>query len=87
MGELPGRSGDAHEDQIEMSGRKVSVIVGYGVRENGSLALMRRMAFPSLRTVPNDKSANLGYVFGEDATPRFFIEGRPAGNEVVIRGN
>jgi hypothetical protein len=51
--------GDAHQDQIEMSGRKVSVIVGYGVRQNGSLILRRRLAFPSLRTIPNDKSERM----------------------------
>src|SRR5579872_236001 len=79
------RRGDVHHDHIEMSGRRVSVIVNYGVRENGSLILTRRIAFPSLRTLPNDKSGTLGYVFADDATPRFFIEGSAAGNEVVTR--
>src|SRR5579863_1834141 len=79
------RPGDSHQDHIEMSGRRVSVIVGYGVRENGSLILTRRIAFPSLRTLPNDKSGTLGYAFGDDANPRFFIDGRLAGKEVVIR--
>ncbi len=83
------RPGDAHHDHIEMSGRRVSVIVDYGVRENGSLSLTRRVAFPSLRTLPNDKSGTLSYVFTDD-TPRFFVEGKLAGKEVVtysgIRG-
>jgi len=79
------RQGDAHQDQVEMSGRKVSVIVGYGVRQNGSLILTRRLAFPSLRTIPNDKSGTLSYVFGEDANPRISIGGKPAGNETVTR--
>lgn len=68
-----------------MSGRKVSVIVSYGVRQNGSLILTRRLAFPSLRTIPNDKSGTLSYVFGEDANPRILIDGRPAGKETVTR--
>ncbi|MBZ5594317.1 MAG: hypothetical protein LAP39_18910 [Acidobacteriia bacterium] len=79
------RPGDAHQDEIEMSGKKVSVIVSYGVRENGSLVLALRLAFPSLRTVPNDRSATLSYVFGEDTAPRVFIAGKPAANEVVTR--
>jgi hypothetical protein len=72
------RQGDVHQDHIEMSGKRVSVIVGYGVREDGSLVLTRRVAFPSLRTLPNDKSGTLSYVFGEDATPHFLFDGRLA---------
>jgi hypothetical protein len=75
---------DAHQDQIEMSGRKISAIITYGVRENGTLTLTRQVVFPSLRTIPNDTHASLSYTFGEDATPRVFIGGRPA-REVVGR--
>jgi hypothetical protein len=79
------QQGDVHQDHIEMSGKRVSVIVGYGVREDGSLVLTRRVAFPSLRTLPNDKSGTLSHVFGEEATPRFLFDGRLAGKEVVTR--
>ncbi|HXI39001.1 MAG TPA: hypothetical protein VNH83_03440 [Bryobacteraceae bacterium] len=79
------RPDDSHQDHIEMSGRQVSVIVSYGVRENGVLILTYRIAFPSLRILPNDKSGTLSYVFGEDAAPRIFIDGRLAAKEVVIR--
>jgi hypothetical protein len=82
--------GQPHQDQIEMSGRKVSVILTYGVRENGSLSLTRQVVFPTLRTIPNDTHASLSYTFADDATPRFFVSGRPAAGEVVsavhIRG-
>lgn len=67
-----------------MSGRKISAIITYGVRENGTLTLTRQVVFPSLRTIPNDTHASLSYTFGEDATPRVFIGGRPA-REVVGR--
>lgn len=77
--------GDAHQDHIEMSGSTVSVIATYGVRENASLIQTLRLAFPSLRTVPNDKSGTLSYVFGEADSPRIFIDGRLAGNEMVTR--
>src|SRR5260221_568576 len=79
------RPRDSHQDHIEMSGRRVSVIVSYGVRENGALILTHRIAFPSFRTLPNDKSGTLSYVFDEDAAPRIFIDGRLAAKEVVTR--
>src|SRR5580700_11424820 len=67
------RGGLPHQDQIEMSGRKVSLILTYGVRENGSLSLTRQLVFPTLRTVPNDTHASLSYTFADDSTPRLFI--------------
>src|SRR5271165_432354 len=84
------RAGDAHQDQIEMSGRKVSVILTYGVADDGAVVFTRQVVFPSLRTIPNDTHASLSYKFAADATPRFFIDGRPVTNEttthVHIRG-
>ena len=76
------KAGRAHQDQIEMSGRKVSLIVTYGVDQDAHLVLRRQVVFPLLRTVPNDTHASLSYVFGEDAMPRILIEGR-ASNETV----
>jgi hypothetical protein len=73
----------AHQDQIEMSGRKVSLIATYGVDADRHLILRRQVVFPLLRTIPNDTHASLSYMFGEDATPRILVDGRVAGNEVV----
>ncbi len=85
-----GISWEVHQDHIEMSGRRVSLILTYGVRENGSLSLARQLVFPSLRTIPNDTHASLSYTFADDATPRIFLGGRSAGNDLVaavhIRG-
>jgi hypothetical protein len=78
------KSGETHQDQIEMSGRRISAIITYGVRANGSLSLTRQVVFPWLRTLPNDTHASLSYTFGEDATPRVFVGGRPA-RDVVTR--
>ncbi len=75
--------GEAHEDQIEMSGRKVSLIATYGVDADAHFVLKRQIVFPLLRTIPNDTHASLSYMFGEDATPRILIEGRWAANEIV----
>jgi len=79
------RAGDAHQDQIEMSGRKVSVILTYGVTEDGATVLTRQVVFPSLRTIPNDTHASLSYKFAADATPRFFIDGKPVAGETSTR--
>lgn len=76
--------GSAHTDQIEMSGRRVSAIVTYGVRANGALTLTRQLVFPGLRTVPNDTHASLSYTFTDDSSPRVFVNGRP-GRETVVR--
>lgn len=78
------KPGDAaHQDQIEMSGRKISAIVTYGVRADGSLTLTRQVVFPTLRTIPNDTHASLSYTF-DDAGPRIFVAAK-AGRESVSR--
>jgi hypothetical protein len=76
------RGDAAHQDQIEMSGRKVSAIVSYGVRADGSLTLSRQLVFPGLRTIPNDTHASLSYTF-DDAGPRIFLAGRAARESVA----
>lgn len=43
-----------HEDHIEMSGRKISVIVRYRVDENRCLTLSREIIWPTLRTKEGD---------------------------------
>jgi hypothetical protein len=79
------RAGEAHQDQIEMSGRKVSVILTYGVAADGTVGLTRQVVFPSLRTIPNDTHASLSYTFAADATPRFFVDGKPVVAETAAR--
>ena len=76
--------GAVHHDHIEMSGRKVSFILNYGVEANGHLSLQRQIVFPLLRTIPNDTHASLIYTFGEDAMPRLLIEGREATGETTV---
>jgi hypothetical protein len=77
------KPGKAHQDQIEMSGRKVSLILTYGVREDGSPIISRHLVFPGFRTIPNDTFGSLTYTFAEDAEPRIFIDDRLAPKEVV----
>ncbi len=65
--------GKAHQDHIEMSGRRVSVIVTYGVDEKGKLILGRQVIFPMLRFAPNKTRDHLALTFGDDATPRVLL--------------
>jgi hypothetical protein len=75
--------GTVHRDHIEMSGRKVSLIVRYGVTAEGRLTLQRQIVFPLLRTIPNDTHASLSYPFDDDAMPRILLDGRVAGTGTV----
>lgn len=75
--------GEAHQDHIEMSGRKVSLIATYGVDKDAHFVLKRQVVFPLLRTVPNDTHASLTYFFGEDAAPRILLDGRAVTSETV----
>lgn len=75
--------GAAHQDHIEMSGRKVSLIVKYGVDADSRLTLSREIVFPLLRTIPNDTHASLVFPFAADAVPRILIDGHAEGTGIV----
>jgi hypothetical protein len=64
-----------HTDQIEMSGRQVSVILTYGVRENGTLVLERHLVWPALRTVPNNTHGSFQQTIPQEAVPVLCIGG------------
>lgn len=76
--------GEEHQDQIEMSGRQVSLILTYGVRKDGTPFTGHQVVFPSLRTVPNDTHASLSYTFAIDTGPRLFVNGKLA-RETAVR--
>ncbi|MBP3966568.1 hypothetical protein [Paenibacillus lignilyticus] len=64
-----------HEDHIEMSGKRVSMIVHYGVDRQGELVLKRGVIWPMLRTIPNDTHASLIQEYGAEIMPAFAING------------
>jgi len=74
--------GEAHSDNIEMSGRFISVITTYGVDDKGKLLGTKQLVFPMLRTIPNDTHASLTYTFGQEAEPVIKINNRPA-SEII----
>ncbi len=52
-------AGRSYEDHIEMSGKRVSVVLRYGIDARGRLRLSRGMVWPLLRTLPNDTHGSL----------------------------
>ncbi len=68
------RAREAHHDHIEMSGQRVSVIVTYGVDETGHFSVSRQVIWPMLRFKPNRTRDHLSLIFGEEATPRIFLD-------------
>ncbi|MDD4438260.1 MAG: hypothetical protein PHS04_09530, partial [Tissierellia bacterium] len=55
-----------HHDHIEMSGEQISVVLRYGVDEEGAFVLERSFVWPLLRTIPNNTHASLMRRFGWD---------------------
>lgn len=83
------KPGETHTDNIEMSGRFISVIYTYGVDEKGNLVTIKKLVFPMLRTIPNDTHASLIYTFASEAEPVIKINSRPVAEETnrfSIRG-
>lgn len=48
-----------HADHIEMSGRRMSVVLYWDIDSNSVFGLRRGLVFPMLRTVPNNTHASL----------------------------
>jgi len=68
-----------HEDQLEMSGRQVSVIVDYGVETDGSATVSRHIVWPNLRVKPNDTHGSLSRDYGAEIAPVISLDGKPLG--------
>ncbi len=71
-----------HHDHIEMSGKRVSVVLRYGV-ENGKFVLNKSMVWPLLRTIPNNTHASLMRRYGWDILDMVSINGRALTSEKV----
>jgi hypothetical protein len=70
------KKGETHTDNIEMSGRFISVIATYGIDEKGKLISSKQLIFPMLRTIPNNTRGNFIYTFGTEALPSVKINNR-----------
>ena len=76
---------DPHDDHIEMSGRKVSFILGYATRDGGRLVVHRILVWPALRTIPNNTHGSLARDFGFEVFPKITVDGEPLGDELPYR--
>jgi hypothetical protein len=74
-----------HTDRIEMSGRRVSFILGYGVGEDGTLILERRLVWPALRTVPNNTHGSFQQTIPKEAVPVLCIGGEQQSRALTER--
>lgn len=48
-----------HADHVEMSGKKMAVVLYWDIDSNSVFGLNRALVFPMLRTIPNDTHASL----------------------------
>lgn len=72
-----------HEDHIEMSGKRVSVVLRYGVNARGGFELNKSMVWPLLRTIPNNTHASLMRRFDWDPMDLVTVNGRTMTGEKV----
>jgi hypothetical protein len=66
-----------HSDHVEMSGRKVSVIVHYGMDEDRRLTLTRDIIWPTLRTKEGDVRGYTRRTYGDEVMPQITVDGLP----------
>ncbi|KAA6345374.1 hypothetical protein EZS27_007053 [termite gut metagenome] len=74
---------DKHTDHIELSGKQMSVILTYGVDNDGLLFSEKLMIFPMLRTIPNETAGHLKYTFGSEIRPIIKVNNRQIKEKVV----
>lgn len=48
-----------HKDHVEMSGKRVSTVLRYGINSEGGFEINKSMIWPLLRTIPNNTHASL----------------------------
>jgi hypothetical protein len=69
------KPGEAHTDNIEMSGKQISAIVTYGVNAEKELAMKKQLIFPMLRMIPNETSSHLSRIFDKQSQPKILVNG------------
>lgn len=70
------KKGIAHQDHIEMAGKRVATVLRYGVDENGAFVLNKSMIWPMLRTLPNHTHASLMRRFDWNPLDMVTVNGR-----------
>ncbi|MCX6368101.1 MAG: hypothetical protein NTX57_15565 [Armatimonadetes bacterium] len=75
--EISGSEGLPHDDHVELSGRRVSAIIRYGVDDKRRLILSREVIWPTLRLKRDDVRGYLRRTWGNEVIPPIRIEGIP----------
>lgn len=70
------KQGIAHQDHIEMGGKRVATVLRYGVDEEGAFLLNKSMTWPMLRTIPNHTHASLMRHFNWNPLDLVTVNGR-----------
>ena len=73
-----------HNDHIEMSGKKISCVLRYGVTADGSFQATRSLIWPMLRTIPNNTHASLTRRFATDGFSLVSVNYKPISGEKTI---
>ena len=77
MGGITWQIGDrlSHHDHIEMSGKRISAVIDYGVEVDHSFYVKRNLVWPMLRTIPNNTHASLMHEFSDNIVPQIKVDG------------
>ncbi len=70
------KKGDVHHDHVEMSGKRVSVVLRYGVNKEGAFELNKSMVWPMLRTIPNNTHGSLMRRFDWNPLDAVIVNGK-----------
>lgn len=72
-----------HSDHIEMSGKRVSTVLRYGVDNDKSFFINKSMVWPLLRTIPNNTHASLMRRYDWNILDAVIVNGRTLSGEKV----
>jgi hypothetical protein len=72
-----------HSEHIEMSGKRISCVIRYGVSADSSFNATRSLVWPMLRTIPNNTHASLTRRFALDGFEMVTVNYKPLVNEKV----
>ncbi len=78
-----------HHDHIEMSGKRISAVIFYGVEKDKSFYIKRDVVWPMLRTIPNNTHASLIHEYTRQVIKHIKINGNPAiekVNKITLNG-
>lgn len=76
--------GEDHSDHIEMAGKRVAVVLRYGVDATGAFHVNKSMVWPMLRTVPNNTHASLMRRYDWNPLDAVTVNGRSLTGEKTV---